>query len=421
MQVNNNIYNYLSTSLVPKKRNTTHKSSELKAVYSSMSKYNKSSPLYLVSLSESKQEHMINIKESALTLRDMAERFSDPDSEIYSKKNLLSENEDSVTGSFRKNVDSNLPDEMNIQVKSLAKEQVNVGKYVESEDQDLSPRDYHIFINNGSMRIPFTIPVESDATNKDIQQRIANSINNRNIGINASIINEEDTSSLMFVSDETGVPPTDTGLYFEFEADGDDKALIDTFGLNQIQTEPANSRFAINGTDHSSSSNHISINQIVELDFHKPTDEAVKIRFVPDTNALLDNMNSFVEAYNNLVGLSEKSGPMNAGSRNLLNDISGIVDQHKEQFESIGLTVDASKRLVADSSKIQNASFDQLSELFGDNSTLKTDIMNSTKRLTLDPMAYINKLVVTYPNAKEKQTTTYTQSLYSGLMYNNYA
>ena len=79
MLVNNNIYNHLSTQLVPQKRNTTHKSSELKAVYSNMAKLNKQSPLYLVSLSEQKQEHIIDIKESALTLKDVADSFSDPE------------------------------------------------------------------------------------------------------------------------------------------------------------------------------------------------------------------------------------------------------------------------------------------------------------------------------------------------------
>ena len=64
------VYNYLNHDLVPKRRTRTHKASELKAVYNSISKYNQSSPLYLVSLSESRQEHMIDIKEQALTLRD---------------------------------------------------------------------------------------------------------------------------------------------------------------------------------------------------------------------------------------------------------------------------------------------------------------------------------------------------------------
>ena len=56
------VYNYLNHDLVPKRRTRTHKASELKAVYNSISKYNQSSPLYLVSLSESRQAHMIDIK-----------------------------------------------------------------------------------------------------------------------------------------------------------------------------------------------------------------------------------------------------------------------------------------------------------------------------------------------------------------------
>ena len=39
------VYNYLNHDLVPKRRTRTHKASELKAVYNSISKYNQSSPL----------------------------------------------------------------------------------------------------------------------------------------------------------------------------------------------------------------------------------------------------------------------------------------------------------------------------------------------------------------------------------------
>lgn len=79
------VYNYLNHDLVPKRRTRTHKASELKAVYNSISKYNQSSPLYLVSLSESRQEHMIDIKEQALTLRDITDQLANPDSELYTK------------------------------------------------------------------------------------------------------------------------------------------------------------------------------------------------------------------------------------------------------------------------------------------------------------------------------------------------
>ena len=109
------VYNYLNHDLVPKRRTRTHKASELKAVYNSISKYNQSSPLYLVSLSESRQEHMIDIKEQALTLRDITDQLANPDSELYTKKQIFTDNPDAVSGSFRAHASGELPDHMTLQ------------------------------------------------------------------------------------------------------------------------------------------------------------------------------------------------------------------------------------------------------------------------------------------------------------------
>ena len=62
--------------------------------------------------------------------------------------------------------------------------------------------------------------------------------------------------------------------------------VVDTFGLNQIQTYPENARFYINDLVHSSTSNHISINQVAEFDFHKVTDTPVNVQFTPDKACL---------------------------------------------------------------------------------------------------------------------------------------
>ena len=78
-------------------------------------------------------------------------------------------------------------------------------------------------------------------------------------------------------------------------------------------------------------------------------------------------------------------------------------------------------RLTLDSGKAASISYENLNQLFGTDSGLKADIAKAVDRLTLDPLAYVDRLIVTYPNTKEKQTATYTQSVYSGLMYNNYA
>lgn len=422
MKINANIYNHLSSSLVPAKRKTTHKSSELKAVYSSISKYNKNSPLYLLSLSDAKQEHMINIKEAALTLRDVAESFSKPDSAIYSRKELHSDNETSITGAFRNQTARVLPDELKIQINSLAGEQINVGNYVRSSEHSLIAKEHTFTIETINTNAHFSISVTSSDTNIDVQKKLAQYINNRNLGINASVLTEDNNSALMLSSIETGVPATDDGLYFSINRDSSGQNLVDVFGLANTTEFPSDSSFYINGEAHTSASNHISINQAVELDFHAPTEQPVTISFVPDTNSALSQIDMFTDAYNSLINLSETGGKVNLGSRNLFNDISGIVANHKAELESAGLKIDETNRIIKDTPLlVESLRNGRLSELFGEVSTLREDIYQATDRLTLDPAAYINKLIVTYPNAQNKLNSTYNQSLYSGLMYNNYA
>lgn len=420
MLINSNVYNHLNSSLVPKKRNTTHKSSELRAVYNNMARYNQKSPMYLLSLSEKKQSQIINIKEAAITLREVSDCFSDTNSDIYTKKMLRSDNEESITGSFKRGDLNSLPNELHIQVDSLASEQINVGNYVPSNGRNINPGNYTFTLSSINSSAKFSVSVAKEDTNSSIQQRLQQYINNRNLGVQASIISEGNDSALMLNSTDTGRAATDDGLHFSFEAS--DRTFIDTFGLNNVHTAPQDSQFSINGENHSSSSNQISINQIIELDFHKPSDAPVTISFTPDTNDAMNQIDMFVDAYNSLVDLSDSKEKINPGSRNLFNDISVIVNRHKNELEAAGLSIGEDNKIAKDEALlVQSVQSGKFSELFQDISSFKDDISSATERLTIDPIAYINKLIVTYPNTKQKLGAVYNKSLYSGLMYNNYA
>ena len=138
----------------------------------------------------------------------------------------------------------------------------------------------------------------------------------------------------------------------------------------------------------------------------------------------MEQIDSFIDAYNSLVNLANNNDRSRPGTRNLLSDISGIVEKHKIELGDAGLTIDASNHIIKDidilNDSVKNGNF---TRLFNGISSFKDDIAKTTARLTLDPMAYINKLIVTYPNIKDKASlgTPYTKSLYSGLIYNNYA
>lgn len=422
MLVNSNIYNHLSSELVPKRRNNTHKSSELKAVYTNMARYNKKSPLYMMSLSNSKQTHMINIKESALTLRDVVDSFANTESDIYSKKMIHSQDKDTITGSFKTHNYSSLPDELDIEIHSLATGQTNTGAYVDSDAYSIKTGSHPFTINSLEGSAHFNLTVSGKETNLEIQNKLASFINNRSIGVNAVVDKKDNTSALLLSSSSTGASTRDDGLQFNVINDSADQDIVEFFGLNNVSELPSDSTFSINGNQHTSSSNNISINQVLELDFHKASEGAVKISLIPDTEIAMGQIDAFVEAYNNLVDLSENGSTVYSGSRNLMRDISGIVTKHKSELEAAGISVGEDGKLTKNTDSVSKSLLNgDFAQLFNDISTFKEDVKRSTERLTLDPMAYINRLIVSYPNTQNKLGNTYTQSVYSGLIYNNYA
>ena len=423
MQITSEVYNYLSNTTIPKKRTTAHKSSELRAVYNNMAKYNKSLPLYKFSLSAEKQDRVINIKEAALTLKDVAQSFNDKESEVYSKKMLISDNEDSVSGELRGGDVGSLPDELEIQVKNLATNQVNRGEFLPSNRRYFSTGNYNFTMDTVNSSLHFNLNIELSDNNYDIQSKIANSINNRNMGITASVITDgKDNSAIEIATNDTGRPGTDDGLYFSFSVNGNDYDIVSDLGLNNVVTKPDNSSFVINGETHAAATNNISVNQVITLDFHSVSDKPVKIQFAPDMDSVMNQVDSFVEAYNNLVDLSDSAAESKIGRRNLLNDISAIVEKHRSELESAGLSISEDNHLIKEESLlIQSLKNGEFADLFNDISSFKDDVSLATDRLTLDPMAYINRLIVTYPDTRHNQGTSYNQSVYSGMIYNNYA
>lgn len=421
MKINSNVYNHLNANTVPKKRTNTHKSDQLKAIYTKMAQYNKSSPLYLLSMSDNKQEQIITIKEAALSLRYSIESFSNPEDDMYAKRVFSSTDNSVVSGALKKQDAANIPYSLDIEIHSLASEQVNISKFVKSEEFSLVPKEHRFTLDTLNSSSHFGITVNKGDSNYAIQSKLVNYINNRNIGVNASLIKDGSNSAIMFTSADTGKPATDDGLHFTFTAEGAGQNLVNVFELNNVKSAPENSSFSINGDEHISSSNHISINQTIELDFHKTSEGPVMVGLVTDSSQALEQLNGFTAAYNGLLDISDNVKSQ-IGTRSLSTDISGILAKYKTSMENIGIRTAEDGRLFVDKEAVTASLLSgDFASFFEHTDELATDIENATNRLVLDPIAYVDKTIVSYPNVTNKLNNTYTQSLYSGLMYNNYA
>jgi flagellar hook-associated protein 2 len=77
--------------------------------------------------------------------------------------------------------------------------------------------------------------------------------------------------------------------------------------------------------------------------------------------------------------------------------------------------------MVADDALLSQSVTDgQVQQLFGDLSQFRVDIEAKTKDISLDPMNYVDKTVVTYPNPGHTFANPYMPSIYSGMLYNQY-
>ena len=83
------VYNHLLTQYRPKEltKYDTHKASELRSVMNRIAKKTKTSPIYLVKLTDAKQSFALGIKESSMLLGTGLKELADtsPDG-VFSKK-----------------------------------------------------------------------------------------------------------------------------------------------------------------------------------------------------------------------------------------------------------------------------------------------------------------------------------------------
>lgn len=417
----NNIYHHYSPQLAMPKtygKSRLHEKNDLKTVYKNMVKQNQNSPFYKFAFPNSTQVYAIDIKETAIELEAQSKALGGYDDSVFDEMTAISDNENVVYASVSSNDIGSLPEQLSVQVHTLAKGQTNVGAYLPSGELSFTPGDYSLGIAVGKNEYTFNLTIRNNDTNQQIQSNLANSINSNNIGIRASIRNNriEGTSALVLRSEAVG-QPKDTDLIFRFDESYLENDIASALGIDHIQTAPVNAEFTINGTSHTSISNRISLNHSVDLDLLSESEKPITISLVPDEEKIGDKLDEFLHSYNRLVDIS-RSGTTHKGATRLFRDITSVARHHEAELKDAGLSVNEDGYL----DKTEDVDNAKIRRLFDEDvSAFRRDVKRTAGRMTLNPLEYIDKTVVTYPNTKGTYPNPYMPSRYSGLLYNDYA
>lgn len=407
-------------------RYDSHKKSDLRKLYNRMVKTNKDSPLYKIANLASAKRYAIDIKENAKSIQNVVASLSDhygSFEDSFQKKVAVSSDEDKVGVTYiGDGSEENTTDQFSVSVEQLATPQVNIGNYLPNSELSLRPGAYSFDLNIGSSAYEFQFNVNASETNLDIIQKLAGLVNHSNLGITADILdNGQNAGALALTSVQTGLGEGEEHLFsISPDASAGSMEAMDLLGINREAEQAHNSSFKLNGTPRSSLSNTFTINNTFELTLKDATGgKDATIGFKPNTDAIADNIQTMVDAYNHILSLAEDYSK-GEGSR-LYNDMSALSRGSRTMLEAIGLMVQEDGSLSIDREILaKSIEPERTQDTFAALSSFRDALGMKADSISINPMNYVNKVIVSYKNPGHNFATPYISSIYAGMMLDSY-
>ena len=246
------------------------------------------------------------------------------------------------------------------------------------------PEDYASFTLNGDKA---AASITIDSSNNTLSG-IRDAINDADIGVNASIINDGSGFRLLFASTDTGAENSLEVSVTESGAAGLSAFEFNASSTNLSQTVAAeDAAFTVNGLSVSSASNDVSsVVSGLELTLKAETSGVpVDVAVSRDSNSVKSALNGFITAYNSLIDTTNALSSYDPATQEaglLLGDatLRGVTGRLRSEINaavngvgsyntlaSIGITTDGAGKLVGDQAtldKVLEDDFDTLSALF---------------------------------------------------------
>ncbi len=420
-----NIYNNILTSTGTSSRFDTHRKDELKTIYHRIVRQAKDSPLYLFDNSDETKAYAVGLKENARQLRNVISGLSsDYSTQLLDKKTASSSNEELVSAKFI-GTDETADDapSFDIEVKNLAAAQVNHGRFFPNTDTSLEPDTYSFDIHVNDTDYEFQFVVEEGDTALSIADKLSRLINRSNIGVNASVESDDGYSALKLTGTSTG-RKEDGSLSFVVSDENTSKraGAVAYFGIDQVESEPENATFYINGHERHAYSNTFTVDKTYELTLNGAKEgEQVHIGLKADVESLTENINSLVGGYNNFMRRAAEFTASYGKSNKFMRELRSLGNLYRADLGSIGLNMNEDNTIDVDQDKLRAVAENDA----GRNSLTAMQrftnaLLDKSNKISLNPMEYVDKTIVEYKNPGHSFPNPYTTSIYTGMMFNSF-
>lgn len=415
-------YNYFMTTYGDNigSRYESHKKSELRDTYNRIIKANKESPLYKINDTEDIGQFAIDIKEHANAMTLSVSNLSSAGDDISSvlEKRIATTSDPSSVDALYVGDSTEEAETFTIDVDALAKPQINQGNYLAPDGHDFAEGQYSFDLDIKNHSYEFQFNVNKDESNFTVQNKIVRLLNTSDVGLSAKLLTDKKTgaNSIMVTSKSTGIGDDETKL-FSISSTISWREL-NTLGIDKMIQPASNSSFSLNGVNHESLSNTFTVNKSYEIVLKSPSDGPVRVGLMNDTEALSDGIGKLLDSYNGMldIGLKYNGAHQN---RTLYNEVSSISKNQAESLSEVGINSDELGYLSLDKEALSDViNSGDREQAFDTLNKLKESIKDSASKVSINPMAYVDKSIVEYKNPGKTLAAPYAASAYSGMMMN---
>ena len=426
------IYNHYMTTYSPKKsdaRLDSHNKSELKNIYDNILRLNKEAPLYLYDRNEKTTSFALSLKENTRQLQHtILNTAGSTENDLFKNKVAFSSNEDIVSvkyiGEHPETADESKSYE--VEVQSLATPQTNIGYSLPNDEKGLKPGNYSFDVNFNNLSYEFQFTVNEEDTNIDVQNKLVRLFNHANIGLNASVLDDENnTSGLKIESNQTGEGNTPEAPLFTIENTSRNAGIdvVDFLGIDYIAREASNAHFTINGEENSTASNQFTINNEFEITLNSvspETQEPVTIGLKANVDSLKDNIRNLISGYNSFLQAADQYRELTSSNK-LSFEVKNVARLYRNELDAVGINITETGSLSIDDNLLtQTAESEEAYDLLSPLKDFSSSLFNKGEEISRDPLNYANQRIVAYKNPGKNFTSPYANSNYSGLLFNYY-
>lgn len=396
---------------------------ELRSIYHAIIKINKQSPVYMFQLTKANQDYVVSLKDAAISLSTSLSKYTNTGKEnIFHYKKLSTDLDSSIQARIIQGQQKQLPKPFSIKVEQVATPQVNLSNRVPASNKSLAPGSYlfHCTINENLYEFHYN--VTKDSTNQENLTKLSNFINQSNIGLSTRIVSNTSDGTVQL---ELSSISTGNNNIFTFTDSNEDpklRGIVEYYGFDQISKPARNCIYQLNEEQQESSVNFLTYHHSIHIDLLSVSEDTVSVSYIPDVEQIYKELSLSLNVYHDFIHVIANHKPKQNTSHFLLNELKQTYYNFKNELESCGLILDESHHFQVDMNLLSSAVNDgTLENILTSKNGYCSRLEQKANCIILNPMNYLDKVVVSYPNTnKFSYSNYYISSMYSGMLYNYY-